>query len=118
MLPGALAFLLSYNSLIAMPIFSHRLFAVLDPGFFVWSRFDVPLELDGPTFANTVVNVESPMTRDPGLLETVRPGWSDCDYVIVESGIEAHMERSLRVDRKLESIGAYGGYEIYRVRRL
>jgi hypothetical protein len=86
--------------------------------FFVASRFDAPLELQGPDFDNLVFDARG-RTERPTLLQKRGPGSGPRDYIIIDAR-EHEGESSPRlafqigVRAGLRHIGDCGGYQVYR----
>jgi hypothetical protein len=88
--------------------------------FFVASRFDFPLELQGPELENLVFDV-SGRTELPQLLRTRGPGTSSRDYLVidareVDAGRSARLAYRVASEAGIELVGACGRYQVYRVR--
>jgi hypothetical protein len=87
--------------------------------FFVASRFDEPLELQGPALENLVFDARG-RTELPGLLARGGPGKGGRDYIVIDDrehrdGQSARLAFRQAAARGLQAVGACGHYEVYRV---
>ncbi len=87
---------------------------------FVASRFDSPLELQGPRLENLVIDVRG-RTERPVILRSRGPGTTPRDYLVIDAREnEGGNSRRLAYQRGLEAgmelIGTCGRYQLYRVK--
>jgi hypothetical protein len=87
---------------------------------FVVSRFDAPLELQGPGLENLVFDVRG-RTERASILQSRGPGTGPRDYVVIdvrenEEGNSRRLAYRRGLEAGMEMIGACGRYQVYRVK--